>query len=226
MSTLSCTNVAPVSQVRVCNFITFRKVSNGIYDARVVFKGVCVHCRENCITVSEVETDGRTHTHGALSVFLLGKESRIVMIRVHGFNVHTADSWYATFEGWTSRKSQFEFRQSRAVSFLQSVHTGSGVHPASYSMGTRRRVPPPSPEVKRLGPEASHSLPAGVEIKNVQVMPPRSHMPVRFTREEGFPSTHWLEDRVYPRAGPGRFGGGSYPCQESNHVSWVVQSAA
>jgi hypothetical protein len=40
--------------------------------------------------------------------------------------------------------------------------TASGVHPASYPMGTRGS----SPEEKRQGHEADHSPPPSAEIKN------------------------------------------------------------
>jgi hypothetical protein len=42
--------------------------------------------------------------------------------------------WLAT--GWTTNSSDFESRWVQEFLLLHVVHTGSGVHPASYSMGT------------------------------------------------------------------------------------------
>jgi hypothetical protein len=50
-------------------------------------------------------------------------------------------------------------------SLLHLVQTGSGVHPASYPMGTGSSFP----RVKQPGPEADHSPPASSEVKNVWI---------------------------------------------------------
>jgi hypothetical protein len=47
-------------------------------------------------------------------------------------------------------------------SLRHRFQTGSGVHPASYPMGTGDS----SQEVKRSGREANHSLPSNAEVKN------------------------------------------------------------
>jgi hypothetical protein len=43
--------------------------------------------------------------------------------------------------GWMIEGSEFESRQSQKFSFLHVVQTGSGVHPASYPMGTGGSFP-------------------------------------------------------------------------------------
>jgi hypothetical protein len=45
---------------------------------------------------------------------------------------------------------------------LRSVHTGSGVHLVTYSIGTGAL----SPGGKRPDPEANHSSPSSTELKN------------------------------------------------------------
>jgi hypothetical protein len=43
--------------------------------------------------------------------------------------------------GWMTEGSEFESRYGQEFSLLQIVQTGSGVHSASYSMGTRSSIP-------------------------------------------------------------------------------------
>jgi hypothetical protein len=50
---------------------------------------------------------------------------------------------------------------ARNFSLNHRVQNGSGVHPASYPVGTRGS----SPEVKRPGREADHSPPSNAEVK-------------------------------------------------------------
>jgi hypothetical protein len=40
-----------------------------------------------------------------------------------------------------TEESKFESRKGKELSLLHVVQTGSGVHPASYSMGTRGAFP-------------------------------------------------------------------------------------
>jgi hypothetical protein len=57
--------------------------------------------------------------------------------------------------------SEFESRQGDEFSLLHIVHTGSGVHPTSYKMGTGGSFP----GVKRQGREADHSPPTSAKGK-------------------------------------------------------------
>jgi hypothetical protein len=43
--------------------------------------------------------------------------------------------------GWTTEGSEFESRWGQEISLLRVVQTGSGAHPASYSMGTGETFP-------------------------------------------------------------------------------------
>lgn len=61
---------------------------------------------------------------------------------------------------WAGRNSPQIVAAARDLSILQNVHTGSGTHPPSYSMGTR----PLSPTGKVEGPEYDHSPPSRVEV--------------------------------------------------------------
>jgi hypothetical protein len=56
----------------------------------------------------------------------------------------------------------FESRQNLELPLHHLVPTGSGTHPASYTMGTRYF----SLRVKCPGREADHSPPSSVEVKN------------------------------------------------------------
>jgi hypothetical protein len=60
-------------------------------------------------------------------------------------------------------KRDFESRKGKKFSLLHIVHTGSGVHPTSYKMGTRCSFP----GVKRQGREADHSTPTSAEVKKM-----------------------------------------------------------
>jgi hypothetical protein len=66
---------------------------------------------------------------------------------------------------WTTRPSEFDARQ-RQNDFSSSpcVHTGSGTHPASCTMGTVG----PFPGAKvRLGRDADHLPPSSAEVKSM-----------------------------------------------------------
>jgi hypothetical protein len=59
------------------------------------------------------------------------------------------------------------------------VQTGSGVHPASYPMGTGGGGGGGFPGVKRQGCEADHSPPASVDVKKMLIytsIPPYAFM--------------------------------------------------
>jgi hypothetical protein len=70
---------------------------------------------------------------------------------------------------WTSRHERL-FRICRVLfpegagnfSFNRRIQNGSGIHPASYPMGTGDSFP----GGKAAGCEADHSLPSSVEVKN------------------------------------------------------------
>jgi hypothetical protein len=51
------------------------------------------------------------------------------------------------------------------------VHTGSGTHPASYSIGIADFFP----GVKRTGRDADHSTLSSVDTKNAGAIPPIPH---------------------------------------------------
>jgi hypothetical protein len=55
------------------------------------------------------------------------------------------------------------------VRFPEGNGTGSGAHPASYSMGTRGFFP----RIKRPGREADHSLPSSAEVKECVELHPQ-----------------------------------------------------
>jgi hypothetical protein len=67
--------------------------------------------------------------------------------------------------GWTTEGSEFESQYGQEFSLLHVVQTGSGAHPASYSMGTGGSFP----GVKRQGREADHSPPTIVEVKKIWI---------------------------------------------------------
>jgi hypothetical protein len=60
--------------------------------------------------------------------------------------------------GWSSSPG-------RVKNFLHVVQTGSGVHPASYPMGTGGSFS----GVKRQGREADHSPPTSAEVKKMWI---------------------------------------------------------
>jgi hypothetical protein len=62
----------------------------------------------------------------------------------------------------------------RIAIFLHSVHTGSGAHRTSYSVGSEGLF---SRGVQRPEREADHSLPFSAEFKNVWAIPPFLRMP-------------------------------------------------
>jgi len=57
---------------------------------------------------------------------------------------------------------EFDFKQIKGFSLFQRVHTGSGFHTSSYSMGTGR----PPLRVKCPGCEADHPLSSRIKVKN------------------------------------------------------------
>jgi hypothetical protein len=67
--------------------------------------------------------------------------------------------------GWTTKGSEFEFRWGQEFSLPHVIQTGSGVHLTSYPMGTGAL----SPQLKRPGLEADHSLPTSAEVKKTWV---------------------------------------------------------
>jgi hypothetical protein len=78
--------------------------------------------------------------------------------------------------GWTIRRLRFDPRQ-RQKDFFSSlcVHTGSGAHPASCTMGTGRCFPGAK---ARPGCDADHSTPSSTKIENwVEAIPPLPQVP-------------------------------------------------
>jgi hypothetical protein len=71
--------------------------------------------------------------------------------------------------GWTARV-RFP-AEKRKCSLLHGVQTGSGVHPASYPMGTGAL----SQEIKRPRREADHSPPSTAAVNNRGTIPPLHH---------------------------------------------------
>jgi hypothetical protein len=65
----------------------------------------------------------------------------------------------------------FDSRQKQDFSLPHSVQTGSGAHPASYSIGTGGSFP----GRKRQGREADHPPPSSAEVKNGSAIPPLLH---------------------------------------------------
>jgi hypothetical protein len=65
-----------------------------------------------------------------------------------------------------------QFQSGESFSLLQSVHAGSGAHPASYLMGSSRDFS----RIKRPAHEADHSPPSSVKVKNDGAKPPFPHM--------------------------------------------------
>jgi hypothetical protein len=66
--------------------------------------------------------------------------------------------------GWPG----FNSRQKQEIFLSQSVHTGSGAHPASYTIVAL------APRVKRPEREADHSPPSNAKVKNGGATPPLS----------------------------------------------------
>jgi hypothetical protein len=64
--------------------------------------------------------------------------------------------------GWTTEISEFESLQRQDFSVIFVVQTGSGVHLASFPMGTGGFLP----GVKSPGRKADHSPSTSAEIKN------------------------------------------------------------
>jgi hypothetical protein len=78
---------------------------------------------------------------------------------------------YRYRDGQRAGRLGFDSWQKKDFSFLHSVQTGSGSHPASnkWVPGTL------SPEVKRPEREADHSPPSNVEVKKGGAIPPLPH---------------------------------------------------
>jgi hypothetical protein len=66
--------------------------------------------------------------------------------------------------GLRAERPGFDYWEGGIFSLHQHIQTGSGVHPASYSMGTEGSFP----GVKRVVCEADHSSPSSAEIKDTQ----------------------------------------------------------
>jgi hypothetical protein len=73
---------------------------------------------------------------------------------------------------WTSKKLWFDFWQG------QNMQTGSGAHPASFSVGTEESFP----RMKLLEHEADHSPPSSGAI----LLPMLHHVPLRQAQEKPF----------------------------------------
>jgi hypothetical protein len=67
--------------------------------------------------------------------------------------------------GWMTERSEFKSWYDHEFSLLHVVQTGSGVHPTSYTIGTRGSFP----EVKWPGREADHSPPTSGEVKKMWI---------------------------------------------------------
>jgi hypothetical protein len=66
------------------------------------------------------------------------------------------------------RMAEFQFlARTRDFFLLHNIHTGSGAHPASYTMDTGVNWP---------GHEADHSSPSSAEVKGGGPIPPLLHM--------------------------------------------------
>jgi hypothetical protein len=69
--------------------------------------------------------------------------------------VVVAESVWRLAAGWTIEGSEFESRYSQIFPLLHIIQTRSGVHAASYPVGTETL----SPVLRRPGREAAHSPP-------------------------------------------------------------------
>jgi hypothetical protein len=79
----------------------------------------------------------------------------VVEFHTKKFSIHSL--------GYGMNDRRFESRQRLGIFFLpHSVQSGSGVHPASYPMGTRDSFP----GVNRTGCEPYHSPTSSAKIKN------------------------------------------------------------
>jgi hypothetical protein len=87
-------------------------------------------------------------------------------IRVH-FNIRRGDSkvGIATGYGLDGRRVGVRVPVGSKIYLLQVVRTGSGAHPASYSMGTKGFFP----EEQRPGREADHLPPSSAEVKKTRI---------------------------------------------------------
>jgi hypothetical protein len=89
----------------------------------------------------------------------------------HLLLVRIAQSVYQKARSWTAGVA-FP-AGARNYSHLHSVQTGSGAHPASYSIGTKAI----SPQVKRPRHEEDHSPPSSIEVNTGGAIPTLPHTP-------------------------------------------------
>jgi hypothetical protein len=98
-----------------------------------------------------------THTHTHISIY--------------SYKIHQVTNRYVRIEiaqpvGALFGQPRFDSRQGKDFSFLHSIHTGCGAHPASCPVGTRCSFL----GIKRQGREAS------VDVKNGGAIPPLRNM--------------------------------------------------
>jgi hypothetical protein len=96
-----------------------------------------------------------------------GKFSLITSIIEIFLSLNIAESIQRRATGWTAGVRLPATKIT--LFFLHKVHTNSGAHPASYTMGIGVSL---SPRVKRPGCEAEYSPPLHAEVKNVGDIPP------------------------------------------------------
>jgi hypothetical protein len=98
----------------------------------------------------------RTHLHGITSIFT-------VIIAIVKLVWDSSVSIATRLRAGRSGRLDFDSRGGgRNFSVHHPVKNGSGIHPASYPMGTGDSFP----GVKRLGREANHSPQSSAEFKN------------------------------------------------------------
>jgi hypothetical protein len=73
-------------------------------------------------------------------------KSELIYTYVNGGSILFGQPGYHRYhnqaEGWTNKELWFNSQQVQEnFSLLQTVHTGSGAHPTSYSMGTEYCLP-------------------------------------------------------------------------------------
>jgi hypothetical protein len=97
------------------------------------------------------------------------REWRRVQNTKHGSlrnnNDHSRDSVVGIGTGWTTEGLELKTLKGQEFTVLYVVQTGSGVHPASYAMGTAGS----STVIKRPRREADYSPPASAEVKNMWI---------------------------------------------------------
>jgi hypothetical protein len=85
-----------------------------------------------------------------------------LFIRTH---IRDGSVGIATGNGLNDRGSEFESRKGQEFPLLHVVQTGSGAHPASYTMGNGALCP----GLKRPGREADHSPSTSAEVKKMWI---------------------------------------------------------